>query len=195
MTSFELNEINVIEVDGVRFETVVSQRVLTIPEAKRGVYTPLKVGIRITNNTQSFFYFSSFVSSMFPEMIAPDGQVMVTGLITDRINQPIESDYVLVVPGEEIILYRDAFLFWIQNRKKKRDRQLALSIPFPSEDTYVFDPLYPGTYQFRFEYRESREGVKYSSNFIEPAMLQTILQYLWIGKVLTPFVEISLVES
>jgi hypothetical protein len=101
----------------------------------------------------------------------------------------------LNVPGEEIILYCDAFLFWTHNPKKKRDKRLALSIPFPSEDTYVFDPLYPGTYQLRFKYRESREGVKYSSNFIEPAMVQTILQHLWIGEVLTPFVNIQLVSS
>ncbi|MEH2055842.1 MAG: hypothetical protein V7K97_06675 [Nostoc sp.] len=49
MTSFESNEINAVEVDNVGFETVVSQRVLTIPEAKRGVYTPVELGIRITN--------------------------------------------------------------------------------------------------------------------------------------------------
>ncbi|MDF5737132.1 MULTISPECIES: hypothetical protein [unclassified Nostoc] len=84
MTSFESNEINAIEVDNVTFETVVSERVLTIPEAKCGVYTPVQLGIRITNNTQSFFYFSSYVYSMFPEMIPPDSQVMVTGLHTSN---------------------------------------------------------------------------------------------------------------
>ena len=38
MISFESNELNTLEVDNVRFETVVSHRILTIPEAKRGVY-------------------------------------------------------------------------------------------------------------------------------------------------------------
>ena len=68
MASFESNETNGIEVDGVRFETVVSQRVLTIPEAKRGVYTPLKVGIRITNNTQSFFTFHPMFIRCFQKL-------------------------------------------------------------------------------------------------------------------------------
>jgi hypothetical protein len=195
MTSFESNEINAVEVDNVTFETVVSERILTIPETKRGIYTRVELGIRITNNTQSFFYFSSYVYSMFPEMITPDGQVMVTGLHSERINPPIESDYVLVVPGESVTLSRDAFLFWIQNRKKKRDRKLTLNIPFPSEDIYAFRPLYPGTYRFRFKYRESCEGMEDFSNWIEPTILQTILQNLWTGEVLTPLVEIRLLES
>ncbi|MEH1796415.1 hypothetical protein [Nostoc sp.] len=195
MTSFESNEINAVEVDNVRFETVVSDRVLTIPEAKRGFYTPVELGIRITNNTQSFFYFSSYVYSMFPEMIAPEGQVMVTGLHSERLNKPLESDYVLVVPGEAVTFSSDAFLFWIQNRKKKRDRTLTLNIPFPSEDIYAFRPLYPGLYRFRFKYRESREGMEDFYHWIEPTILQTILQNLWTGEVLTPLVEIRLLES
>jgi hypothetical protein len=191
MTSSESNESNAVEVNGIRFETVVWERVLTIPDAKRGVYTPVELGIRITNNTQTPFYFSSYVYSMFPEMIAPDGQVMVTGLHSERLNPSIESDYVLVVPGEAVTFSRDAFLFWIQNRKKKRERKLTLNIPFPYEDIYAFRPLYPGTYQFRFKYRESREGMEEYSYWIEP----TILQNLWTGEVLTPLVEIRLVES
>ncbi|MDF5725023.1 MAG: hypothetical protein PUP91_32140 [Rhizonema sp. PD37] len=191
----ESNESNAVEVTGIRFETVVSQKVLTIPEAKRGVYTPVELGIRITNNTQRPFYFSSYVYSMFPEMIAPDGQVMVTGLDSERFNPPIESDYVLVVSGKAVTLSCNAFLFWIQNRKKKRDRKLTLNIPFPYEDIYSFCPLYPGTYQFRFKYRESREGMEDFSHLIDPTILQTILQNLWTGEVLTPLVEIRLVES
>lgn len=189
MTYFESNNSNAVEVDGIRFETVVSERVLTIPEAKRGVYTRVQLGIRITNNTHTSFYFSSYVYSMFPEMIAPDGQVMVRGLHSERLNPPIESDYVLVIPGEAIIFYRDAFLFWIQNRKKKRDRKLTLNIPFPYQDIYAFRPLYPGTYQLRFKYEISHTNVEAYSDYIEPRILQDI----WTGEVLTPLVEISLI--
>ncbi len=195
MTSFEPNEINAVEVDNVRFETVASERVLIIPEAKRGVFTSIQLGILITNNTQKPFYFSSNVYSMFPEMIAPDGQVMVTGLHSERINGPLESDYMLLAPGKSVTFTCDAFLFWIQNRKKKRDRKLTFNIPFPCDDIYVFRPVYPGLYQFRFKYRESREGMEDFSNWIEPTILQTILQNLWTGEVLTPLVEIRLVES
>ncbi len=63
-------ESNAVEVTGIRFETVVSERVLTIPEAKRGVYAPVELGIRVTNNTQTPFYFSYYFYSLFPELIA-----------------------------------------------------------------------------------------------------------------------------
>ncbi|MEA5601861.1 hypothetical protein [Nostoc sp. UHCC 0252] len=194
MASFESNEINAVEVDNVRFETVASTRVLTIPEAKRGVFTSVQLGIRITNNTQKPFYFSSNVYSMFPEMIAPDGQVLVTGLHSERINPPIESDYMLVASEKSVTFVCDAFLFWIQNRKKKRDQKLNFNIPFPSDDIYAFRPVYPGLYQFRFKYRNSREGMEEYNNWIEPTILQTILENIWTGEVLTPLVDIQLVE-
>jgi hypothetical protein len=195
MTSFESNEINAVEVDNVRFETVVSKRVLTIPEAKRGVYNPVELGIRITNNTQTSFHFSSNFYSMFPEMIAPDDQLMDTGIDCERLNPPIESDFFLVLPGKAVTFSCNASLFWIQNRKKKRDRQLILNIPFPYQDIYSFSPLYPGTYKFRFKYHEFREGIEDLSRWIEPIILQRIVQNIWTGEVLTPLVEIRLVES
>jgi hypothetical protein len=193
MTTFESNESNAIEVDNVRFETVVSEKVLTIPDTKRGVYTLVQLGIRITNNTQSFFYFSSSFYSLFPELIAPDGQVMQTGISCERLNKPLESDYVLVVPGESVTFVRDAFLFWMQNSKKKRERKLTLNIPSIYQDIYAFCPLYPGTYQLRFKYREFREALEDLSLWIEPIILQKIVQNLWTGKVLTPLVDIQLV--
>lgn len=61
----ELNESNAVEVTGICFETVVSERVLTIPDAKRGVYTSVELGIRIANNTQSFFTFHPLFTRCF----------------------------------------------------------------------------------------------------------------------------------
>lgn len=195
MTSCESNSSIMVEVDGIQFETVVSERVLPIPEAKRSVFTPVQLGIRITNNTETSFHFSSNFYSMFPELIVPDGQVMQTGIHCERLNRPMESDFFLVLPEKALTFSCNAFLFWIQNPKKKRDRQLTLNIPFPYEDIYVFRPLYPGTYQFRFKYRKSREGVEDLSQWIEPIALQRIIENIWTGEVLTPLVDIQLVQS
>ncbi|MBW4488282.1 MAG: hypothetical protein KME12_10885 [Trichocoleus desertorum ATA4-8-CV12] len=192
MTSSESNGSNVIEVDGIGFETSVSPRVLPIPEAKRGAFTFALLGVRITNHTQTSFYFSGNFFSMRPEMIAPDGQLMRTGISCERYNPPLESDYFLVLPGKTVTLSCHAYLFWMQNRKKKRDRQLILNIPFPSQDIYSFSPLYPGTYQFRFNYREfPEEG---PLEWMEPGVSQRILENLWTGEVLTPLVELQLVQ-
>ncbi|WP_199337539.1 MULTISPECIES: hypothetical protein [unclassified Nostoc] len=180
--------------DEVTFETFVSQSVLNIPEAKRGCFSPVELGIRITNNTQGSLYFSTNFYSMFPEMIAPDGQLMLTRINCARSNQPLESEFLLLIPGRAVTLYRDAFLFWERKHIKKRDRHLVLYIPFPAEDIYCFYPLYPGTYQFRFRYRESPGAEKYLSRWIEETKLQLILENLWTGEVLTPLVDIHLVE-
>lgn len=118
MTFFESNKIKTVEVDNVTFETVVSDRELTIPEVKRGVYTLVRLGIRIINNRQTPLYFPYHFYSMFPEMIAPDGQVMLTGLHSERLSKRIESDYVLLIPGEAVTFYRDSFLFGYKTERK-----------------------------------------------------------------------------
>ncbi|WP_276745467.1 hypothetical protein [Chlorogloeopsis fritschii] len=113
MTSCESNSSIMVEVDGIQFTTVVSERVLPIPEAKRGIFTPVQLGIRITNNTETSFHFSSNFYSMFPELIAPDGQVMQTGIHCERLNKPLESDFFLAMPGKALTFCCNAFLFWI----------------------------------------------------------------------------------
>ncbi|WP_341528220.1 hypothetical protein WKK05_02385 [Nostoc sp. UHCC 0302] len=191
MKYLEPNNINAIEVNGVCFETVVSEKLLIIPEAKRSVYISIQLGISITNNTQSFYHFSCYFYSLFPELVAPDGQIMRTGIYCERLSLPNESDYVLVIPGERVTFSHDAFLFWSQNPKKKRDRNLALNIPFPSQDVYSFCPLYPGKYKFRIKYKELSESIKVYSE----SMIPTILQNIWAGEVLTPFIDIQLVSK
>lgn len=180
-----------IEIEGICFETIVSERVLKIPEAKLGVYNSLQVGIQITNNRSSALYFPFTYSSLIPKMISPDDQVMVAGLHSERLSLPSESDYVLVMPEQTLTLIRDTFLSWMLNRKKKRDRKLTLYIPFPSQDVWGFIPLYPGTYKFWFNYREFSESIEvYSESF-----KRKILTNIWTGNVLTPPIEICLVES
>jgi hypothetical protein len=191
MTSFEENYSDAVEVDGVRFETAVSERVLTIPAIKPGVYTPVQIGIRVTNNTQNPLCFSFYFYSFFPELIAPDGQAMQTGYHCERLNIPIESDFVLATPGESVTLSRNAILVWTWNQKKKRDRKLEFYIPFRDGDFFIFYPLNPGTYQFRLKYEIFRENVESFSEYIEP----TILQKVWTGKILTPLMDIHLIQS
>ncbi|WP_199335637.1 hypothetical protein [Nostoc sp. FACHB-110] len=182
--------------DEVKFETFVSQNVLTIPEAKRGCFTPVELGIRITNNTQTSLHFSTNFYAMFPEMIAPDGELMRTGIACERFNRPTASEFVLLIPGRAVTIYRDSFLFWERQSRKKRDRRLVLYLPFPAQDLYGFDPLYPGKYQFRFRYREHTNGdIADFDQWSDRQKLQIILENLWTGEVLTPLVDIYLVES
>jgi hypothetical protein len=110
-----------------------------------------------------------------------------------RVTQHFQDNSIkpCTVMMDSVTFSRDAFLFWMQNPKKKRERKLTLNIPSPYQDIYTFCPLYPSTYQFRFKYSEFREGIEELYRWIEP----TILQNLWTGKVLTPLVDIQLILS
>jgi len=50
MASFESTDSNGVEVDGIRFETLVPETVWTIPENQPGASTPVQLGIRMINN-------------------------------------------------------------------------------------------------------------------------------------------------
>jgi hypothetical protein len=78
-------------------------------------------------------------------LIAPDGQIMQTSYHYERLNIPIESDFMLATPGESLTLSCNAILVWIRNQKKKRDRKLEFYIPFRDGDFFIFNPLNPGT--------------------------------------------------
>lgn len=193
MTSFESNNSNFVEVDGIRFEAVIYPKILTTPEPKSRCFTPLEVGIRITNNTQTFLYFSTFYNCFVPEIILPDGKLIGSGTHSERLSVPTASNFEVLIPGKGVTLYCDSFLYWMGKWKKKHYRELTLDIPFPTQDVYVFCFLYPGRYQLRINYRQSPEIFEFLYRQNEPTFMQRIAENLWIGEVYTPFIEFSLV--
>ena len=58
----ESSDNNAVEVDGVRFETILSDRLLTVPIkiTKQDDRTSVVLGFSITNNTSTPYYFSCF---------------------------------------------------------------------------------------------------------------------------------------
>ncbi len=50
MTYFESHANNTVEIDGIQFEPMMSERVLQIPLKRPGTQTQLQFGIQITNN-------------------------------------------------------------------------------------------------------------------------------------------------
>ncbi|WP_414567225.1 hypothetical protein [Nostoc sp. CCY 9925] len=60
MTSFESNGINAVEVNHVRFETLVPQQRLIIPLKKENVTTFVQFGLRITNFSSNPYSFKLF---------------------------------------------------------------------------------------------------------------------------------------
>ncbi|MDZ8137155.1 MAG: hypothetical protein RM049_17920 [Nostoc sp. DedQUE04] len=202
MTSSESNEINAVEVDGVRFETLVPERILCLPKQNLvqkllsflefllpmplGYFSPkysVQIGIRITNNTSTPFRFS-FYFTFFPELVNANGPIPLEGGWISLLSS-LESDYPLAMPGESLTFFPNIEIFWIWGN------QFGISIPSANGGKWFFQPLKLGNYQFRFIYNNQNEKeTTYSSVNRDMSLIEGI----WTGEVLTPFVELHLAQ-
>jgi hypothetical protein len=172
----ESNDSNAVEVDGVRFETLVPERVLTIPN-RNGAKNHVQFGIRFTNLSPSPYRFIFFY--LLPQLLAPDGQAIHRCYGVNGIKIPQESDFLLAMPGENLTFFLDAQFSWSNHK-------LRLGGYARNGGVWHFDALKPGIYRVRFTY-ENRDAVRkiYYGGSIEG---------LWTGMVSTPFVSFRLVQ-
>jgi hypothetical protein len=106
---------NAINLDGVLFETWVSEREWVIPPNQPDASTPIEFGLRITNNRQEPIRLA-LPLGMLPVLLGIDESLKTyyfsgtSGLILR------ESDYPVVMPGESIILTEEVEILWEDNR-------------------------------------------------------------------------------
>jgi len=170
-----------VEVDGIRFETLMPERVLRLPRIKRDAIVSMQLGIRITNNTQEPLRFSCFFATLIPEIVGANGQILERSGGNDAVKVPKESDFPLTMPGESIELFPEARLLW-----HKLDK-ITLHIG----GYWWFVELKLATYQIRFryeEFRETREWIERRRESIE----QMRSEKVWSGRVDIPFAEFQL---
>ncbi|BAZ16057.1 hypothetical protein NIES4071_79320 [Calothrix sp. NIES-4071] len=101
MVYFEDNNSNAAEVDGIRFKTLMSKRVLQIPRSEPGAKTTLQFGIQITNNTENSHRFLLFFAR--PEFFQADKQKLQR--FSPNVNgsyNPEVSDFKLLAPLESV---------------------------------------------------------------------------------------------
>jgi hypothetical protein len=187
MTEGESFNKNAVEVDGIRFETIVPNRVLNIPIKKSNSdgYTSVELGMRITNGTPNTFHFSGY-TTLIPELLEPDGKITEWARNSNILILPSESDFILARPGETVTFFPDTILFC-------KGHYTGLTIDFGDGSVWVCDELKPGKYQFRFSYQkdfEPRGKFIYSAKGIEKLLLEKV----WFGRVAAPFVELDLVQ-
>lgn len=188
MASFESTDSNGVEVDGIRFETLVPETVWTIPESQPGASTPVQLGIRMINNRSIPVQFNRLDPLFFLklQMQKPDNQVIQKRggsrdrTITDELDCPS-----VVLPGNSKTFFLYGRLFWENNKL-----QLGGSDGFGG--IWYFDDLKAGTYKFRFIYQNSRPV----TGCYDPEIKDfKRVEGLWMGQVATPFVEVRLVQS
>ncbi len=171
---------NVVEKDGVRFEILVPEREWLIPENRDGVRTPIKLGLRITNETNKPLRFTRF-DTLYPEMTGPDGKPLQPSGGRNVTLPMKESDCPLVKPGDGVTFAIDAHLFW-QGGKLR----------FGGSDGFggiwgFADEFKPGRYRLRIGYTNA------ATEHEVGRARRMALKGIWTGEVKTPFVEVSLV--
>ncbi|NJO28888.1 MAG: hypothetical protein HC874_16110 [Richelia sp. SL_2_1] len=175
---------NAIEVDGIRFETFLPQKVLTIPKKEPGSSGSIPLaGLSITNNTSNPI---RFINDLNPEMVNADGQILFRGYFSDWLRPIEESDLVLVMPGKEITFFYEAVI-WYQEEDKF---ELVLSIGDGGSHTFEITEL--GNYKIQLNYiNKTAETKVYDQEIRERKSIENI----WTGMVITPLKEFNLVRS
>ncbi len=169
-----------VEVDGIRFETLVPFPVLTIPENMFDVNTPVQFGIRVTNLTQIPYRFIFF--GLMPELQGANGQIIERSYARNVTKTHQESDYLLAMSRESLTFLLNAeFYRW--------DNKLNLRGYEGSGGVWTFHNLKSGAYQVRFTY-ENRTAV--GKIYQGGGRWRKLFDNVWTGMVCTPFVKFCL---
>ena len=184
ITSVQLTDNNnAVEVDGVTFETVVPNQVVTIPENMPDIKTTWQVGIRITNKTSLPIRFNKY--QLTPEFIGFNGKTL---FMHDSDFSLIlhEDDFPLVQPGKSFIVFWEGEFYW-------RENSLLFVAYDPSRGRSLsFRTFSPGTYHVRLTYENANTEISYvDPRNGQPRQLKGIVKGLFS----TPRVEIKLVSS
>ncbi|MBW4542763.1 MAG: hypothetical protein KME43_27095 [Myxacorys chilensis ATA2-1-KO14] len=167
---------NAIEIDGIRFETLVPQNIVRLP--KRGEEVNVQFRVRITNQTSTPYRFN--LQRFLPEMSNSQGQMLVVGGGRNSSTEIEESDIPLLKPGESTEFLMNAKLLW-------REKRISL-VGYALYGSIVeFYNLHSGQYQIRFEY----ENLQPRREMLLITTGRTQVGNLWVGKVVTSFAGIT----
>lgn len=185
MKSEEFNDSNAIEIAGIRFQTLMPKRVVTIPASHSDspIDVNVDLGIHIRNNTTNSFYFCLY-GTITPELIMPDGQRGRGGEFSDWLAAPKKSDFLIANPGRTVTYFPDVGI------SENYENQLYLKVWFGNGSYWICRSLYAGTYQIRLKYK----NVAKKARVYDPDIGKNkLIENIWTGEALMPFIEFSLV--
>jgi hypothetical protein len=171
-----------IEVDGIRFETTLPETVISLPEKDNGIETSVPIGIRITNNSKTDFYFN-FYNTLIPEIITSNGEIIKKYYTSNFLKRMLLSDILLAVPGKSINFFPNAKLLC------KKDRQLKLKIAAGDGGYWIFDNLKAGRYWLRLTYKNKSVETRVEDRNAKKIIL---FKKVWRGMVLGSLVALDL---
>ncbi|MDB9518055.1 hypothetical protein PN466_13980 [Roseofilum reptotaenium CS-1145] len=171
-----------IEVDGIRFETTLPETVIRLPKKDNGIETSVPIGIRITNNSNTDFYFN-FYNTLIPELITLNGEIIKKDYTSDFLKRMLLSDILLAVQGKSIDFFPNAKLLCKKNGK------LKLKIAAGDGGDWSFNNLKAGRYWLRLTYKNKSVETRVEDRNAKKIIL---FKKLWRGMVLGSLVALDL---
>ena len=163
---------------GIKFETLVPERVLIIPN-QDNIKTWADFGIKVTNQTSTPYRFLFFNLDM--EIVGLEGRLIQSEYNRNGTNTPRESDFLLAKPGETLT-------FWIKAKFVWRGYRLGLRYRDLSNGFCVFLGLRPIQYWVCFTYRNRSPTPKINCSRTP----WPFSEQLWTGIASSPYEEFYL---
>jgi hypothetical protein len=178
------------EENDIRFEILVPEVKWVIPENKPGLETPIKIGIRITNNQKNPLYLGIIDPNtvLFLGIEDSEGKFLPNyggrdGTFITPKTHPAQIHCSLLAPRQSLTFFLDAKLYW-------QDDKLILGGSDGLGGVWYFEDIKPGSYKVSFSYVNQRSV----DVCFEPGRQTQVVEGLWTGTLRTPSVEIQIIE-
>ncbi len=187
MSSYDSNNPNAIEVDGICFETLIPEEMVRLP--KYGEETPVQFGVRITNQTSTPYRFD--LQLFLPEILDPQGKTLQIDGGQNAKREVKESDIPLLMPGESLDFLMDAKLNWYKEHFLRfvgwyKEHFLRFVGNATYGGVWIFWLSKPGEYKVRFIYLNQLAKKK----MFTLKEGRTEIDGFWIGEIKSPFASL-----
>ena len=137
-----------VEQNGLRFESWLASPKIVIPsktiDYNHSTATML-FSVRVTNLTQQLVRFDPFAASL--NIVKPNGTSLLGWvLIAGSIRPPQEEDYIMLLPGQSLVVPYRSHFYWYNNR-------LCLDWPSITDHPVNYSGIAASSYYFVLDYR------------------------------------------
>lgn len=171
---------NLVEVDSIRFETLVRKQVFTIPKKQPDTRTFVRFGLQVTNLSSTPYRFKFY--GLKPELQSINGQLLSLMYNRDALRRIEEVHFLLAMPGEDLTYFIDGEIYWNRDKLVMRGFDSIGGVWF-------YQNLKPESYRVRFTY----QGLSLSR--VARLLPGVVIENIWTGTVLTPFIDFSLIQK
>ncbi|MBW4541357.1 MAG: hypothetical protein KME43_19790 [Myxacorys chilensis ATA2-1-KO14] len=189
MMSSHSNESNAIEVNGIRFETVINDRTVVMPPYEPRAEVQVGCGIRLTNMAETAQ--SVWLYSMHPEFRDATNQLVPGRMVgADRRVKPNLSNLKILQSGESaLFICQCTFLWW--------NNLVRCAFTEKSGNIWAYADLNPDLYSIQFVYNSTLRQQEWFWKFLSIEDRTSLGQAaaVWTGEVTTSPIQFRIVTD